>query len=198
MGWPAATRSLSLRQGAALSVAGSRWQLRKDISPSGKVVGDPGGSDGTAIALAECLRRTPDRIDPPRMLGSCDRHELRRSAPRSKILFQILRAIPHSPALGEGRPDQPADSAYLDGENHRNPSSWWGREMRFQEIAAAVQPSLVEAKSSELQRKAIAASVRRKAAANHPWKQAAREGAERKARKQAAGRVSLAGACTAP
>ncbi|MGH9454178.1 MAG: hypothetical protein ACRD2O_09450, partial [Terriglobia bacterium] len=73
-----------------------------------------------------------------------------------------------------------------------------GGEMRFQEIAAPVQPVVRKAPSSELQRRAVAASVRRKAAANHPWKQAAREGAERKTQKQAAARGSLAWSCASP
>jgi hypothetical protein len=60
-----------------------------------------------------------------------------------------------------------------------------GRALRFQQIAAPAKPAVMEAKRSELQRRAAAASVRRKAATNHPWKQAAREGATRKALKVA-------------
>jgi transposase len=66
-----------------------------------------------------------------------------------------------------------------------------GRELRFEEIAAPAQPAAREASRSEWQRRAIAASVRRKAPANHPWKQAAREGAARKALQLAAARPSL-------
>jgi hypothetical protein len=76
-----------------------------------------------------------------------------------------------------------------------------GRALRFQAIAAPVQPRAVEAKRTELQRKAVAASVRRKAATDHPWKQAAREGALRKTLKLAAGaesRPSLARPCASP
>jgi len=55
-----------------------------------------------------------------------------------------------------------------------------GRSLRFEEIAAPAKPIGVKSKRSEWQRRAMAASVRRKAPANHPWKQAAREAAARK------------------
>jgi hypothetical protein len=56
-----------------------------------------------------------------------------------------------------------------------------GRELRFQQIAAPAEPVAREVNRNQRQRRAIAASVRRKAAADHPWKQAAREAAARKA-----------------
>lgn len=56
-----------------------------------------------------------------------------------------------------------------------------GRELRFSEIAAPARPGIREVKRSEEQRRAMRAGVRHSAAANHPWKQAAREGAARKA-----------------
>ena len=75
-----------------------------------------------------------------------------------------------------------------------------GRSLRFQEIAAPAQPAVRDVKRSEWQKKAIAGSVRRKAAANHPWQQAAREGAARKALRleRAAARTSLALLCASP
>lgn len=75
-----------------------------------------------------------------------------------------------------------------------------GRSLGFREIAAPTQPAGKAVKSSEWQRKAAAASVRRKAAANHPWKQAAREGAARKALRveRAAKRASLVLLCASP
>lgn len=74
-----------------------------------------------------------------------------------------------------------------------------GRALRFQAIAAPAPPAEMTAKTSE-QRKAMAAGRRHKAAANHPWKQAAREGALRKALKLAADaeRPSLARSCALP
>ncbi len=54
------------------------------------------------------------------------------------------------------------------------------RELRFVEIAAPARPGLQAVKRSAEQRRAMAAAVRRPAAANHPWKQAAREAAVRK------------------
>jgi transposase len=72
-----------------------------------------------------------------------------------------------------------------------------GRDLRFQEIAAPAKPAAAESRS-EWQSRAMAASVRRKAPANHPWKQAAREGAARKALRlagAAAARPSLALPC---
>lgn len=60
-----------------------------------------------------------------------------------------------------------------------------GRELAFVEIAAPVRPEMQEGKRREEQRRAMRAAVRRPAAANHPWKQAAREGAARKALRDA-------------
>jgi hypothetical protein len=56
-----------------------------------------------------------------------------------------------------------------------------GRNLRFEEIAAPAKPTGVESKRSEWQRRAIAAGVRRKARADHPWKQALAREAARKA-----------------
>jgi hypothetical protein len=55
-----------------------------------------------------------------------------------------------------------------------------GREMRCRKIVAPVKPE-AEARRSEWQRKAAAASVRRKPAANHPWNQAVSREALKKA-----------------
>lgn len=60
-----------------------------------------------------------------------------------------------------------------------------GRQMRWREIAAPVRPLVQEVKGGEEQQRAMRAGVRRPAAANHPWKQAAREGAARKALREA-------------
>ena len=56
-----------------------------------------------------------------------------------------------------------------------------GRELRFAPIAAPARPGIEPVKHSEEQQRAMRAGVRRAAAANHPWKQAAREAAARKA-----------------
>ncbi|MGA9883167.1 MAG: hypothetical protein WBQ34_05570 [Candidatus Acidiferrales bacterium] len=74
-----------------------------------------------------------------------------------------------------------------------------GRELRFREIAAPVKPAR-QVKWSELQRRAVAANVRHKAADNHPWKQAAREAAARKALQEAGltRSPSLTWPCTSP
>ena len=55
-----------------------------------------------------------------------------------------------------------------------------GQVLRWREIGAPAKPAPAEWRS-EWQRKAAAAGMRRRAAANHPWKRAAREGALRKA-----------------
>jgi hypothetical protein len=60
-----------------------------------------------------------------------------------------------------------------------------GRELRFAEIAAPARPGIEPVKRSEQQQRALRAGVRRAPAANHPWKQAAREGAARKALRDA-------------
>jgi len=75
-----------------------------------------------------------------------------------------------------------------------------GRALRCQQIAAPARLARVEAKRSELPRKAVAARVRRKAPAHHPWKQAAREAALRKALRSDAPseRPPLAWSCASP
>jgi len=60
-----------------------------------------------------------------------------------------------------------------------------GRELRFQEIAAPAPPAATGVSRGEGPRRAMAVRGRRKAPANHPWNQAAREGAARKALQQA-------------
>jgi len=97
----------------------------------------------------------------------------------------------------------PACGQVLVGEGRQGKITveYRGRELRFQEIAAPAKAVGREAPRSEWQRSAVAASVRHKAAAHHPWKRAAREGAARKAlrlARPAAARRSLAGSCASP
>ena len=75
-----------------------------------------------------------------------------------------------------------------------------GRSLRFREIAAPAPSAAKTLGRTEWQRRAASASVRRKAAAKHPWKQAAREGAVRKALRldRAAAQPLLAGPCAPP
>lgn len=61
-----------------------------------------------------------------------------------------------------------------------------GRQLAFSEIAAPRLPARREVKSREVQRRAKLASVHRKAAADHPWKEAIRRAAEEKALRLAA------------
>ena len=56
-----------------------------------------------------------------------------------------------------------------------------GRELRFVEIAAPARPRVEPVRRSAEQRRAVRTAVRHTPAANHPWKQAARDGALRKA-----------------
>jgi hypothetical protein len=79
------------------------------------------------------------------------------------------------------RQDAPARSKVLvyEGRQGGITIEYRGREMRYREIAAPARPT-AEAGRSEWQRKAVAASVRHKPAANHPWQQAARQAALRK------------------
>lgn len=60
-----------------------------------------------------------------------------------------------------------------------------GRELRFREIAAPARPRIEPVRRSEEQRRAMRAAVRHTPAANHPWRQAAREAAARKALRSA-------------
>lgn len=86
------------------------------------------------------------------------------------------------------------------GRRGRMQIEFRGRELRFREIAAPVQPARTAGTSSEWQRRAAAASRRRPAPANHPWKEAAREDAARKALRtaRAAARRSLDWPSAAP
>lgn len=89
-----------------------------------------------------------------------------------------------------------------EGRHGRITIEYRGREQRFAPIAAPAPPRKLKATRSPQQRQAMAASIRRKAAAQHPWKQAAREGALRKALKLAAAATAaqplLARSCAPP
>ena len=71
-----------------------------------------------------------------------------------------------------------------------------GRELRLVEIEAPARPKIQLAKRSAEQGRAIRAAVRHTPAANHPWKQAAREAAARKALRSAG--LSSAATLTRP
>jgi len=73
-----------------------------------------------------------------------------------------------------------------------------GREVAFAEIAAPALPARREVNSSEAQRRAKLASMHRKAAADHPWKEAMRRAAEQKALRLAAAPPSLARSSVSP
>lgn len=101
---------------------------------------------------------------------------------------------------GARRESAPAQAKVLMCESRHGALTmeYRGRALRFAEIAAPAPPSEVQANSAQ-QRQAVAASIRRKAAAHHPWKQAARDGALRKALKLAAtAQPLLAGSCAPP
>jgi hypothetical protein len=79
-------------------------------------------------------------------------------------------------ALGSGQ----SKVLVWEGRHGRLGIAYRGKEMRYREIAAPAKPA-AETCRPAWQRQAAAASVRRKAATNHPWKQAARREALKKA-----------------
>lgn len=87
----------------------------------------------------------------------------------------------------QGRQGAPARSKVLvcEGRYGSITIEYRGRELRFAQIAAPVWPGIEPVKRSKEQQRAMQGGVRRAAAANHPWKQAAREGAARKALREA-------------
>jgi len=74
-----------------------------------------------------------------------------------------------------------------------------GRELRWQEISAPARPTVLEAGLASEPKRVRASLARRKwvPPADHPWRQAARQGAERRAAREAA-RPLLAGPSAAP
>jgi Helix-turn-helix domain len=93
---------------------------------------------------------------------------------------------------GSNRKDAPARSKVLVCERRHGEITieYRGREMPYREIAAPAKPS-PEVRRSEWQRRAAAVNRRHKPAENHPWKQAARQEAERKAMRLSKARPSL-------
>lgn len=104
--------------------ARSGWKLRREVRRSGELVRHSGSCHGAAIAVAERLCRALGRVDPTRVLRSCNRPERVRFAARPEVLLRLLRAISDSPVARQRRADQSTDSTCDDGSRRGNPASW--------------------------------------------------------------------------
>jgi hypothetical protein len=82
--------------------------------------------------------------------------------------------------LEGGKAPAQAKVLVCEGRFGRIAIEYRGRELRSVPIAAPARAGIEPVKRSEQQQRAMRAGVRRAAAANHPWKEAAREGARRK------------------
>jgi hypothetical protein len=67
-----------------------------------RAMGNPGQTRRTSLALAECLCRTADRVDPPRVLGSYRRFRRVPSTPNLAILRALLQRRQNASILGQG------------------------------------------------------------------------------------------------
>ena len=85
----ASARGVSGGYGASVSRARSRHGVCRGPG-HGQRVGYPRGADGPACAVAERVRRTGDRIDPPAVPRSCDHHECPRITARLSSLRVLL------------------------------------------------------------------------------------------------------------
>jgi transposase len=90
------------------------------------------------------------------------------------------------PGCGQGPAPALSKVWVYEGRQGQITIEYRGRELALAEIAAPAPPARHDVKSSELQRRAKLASVHRKAAARHPWKEAMRRAAKQKALKLAA------------
>ena len=84
--------------------------------------GDRRSGHGTAIALAESICGTPDRIDSPRVPGSRHYVEPDVAAADSAKLFSLLREVAHAFSPGERRPG-PESRRQTGERSHRGHSS---------------------------------------------------------------------------
>jgi transposase len=143
-----------------------------------------------------------------------------RRAPRAAELDRIFRleherAMSHDGVVryqnrwlqleGPSRPSGPAPGKVLvcEGRHGSLAIEYRGRSLRWQEIPAPAKPSGAEARPAVERASAPkSAAVKRKwvPAANHPWREAARRGAQQRAAKEAAvaARASLAWPCASP
>ena len=86
MGSPSDHGSISLGRGSGLHDSRPRWYLWRHRHSSIACHGHSGQANRTGFTLAEWRRRTADRIDPPRVLGSHRRFRRGSSAPDPAIL----------------------------------------------------------------------------------------------------------------
>jgi len=106
---------------------------------------------------------------------------------------------------GQGRPGASAQNKVLvcEGRHGSIAIEYRGRALRWQEIAAPVKPSALQAKPAvERTREPQPPRVQRKwvPPSNHPWREAARRGKQQRERKMAAmaARPSMAQPCASP
>src|SRR5215467_3088109 len=89
MGCPSNHGSISLGRGSGLHDPRPRWYLWRNRHSSIACHGHSEQAYRTGFTLAEWRRRTADRIDPPRVLGSHRRFRRGSSAPDPAILLSL-------------------------------------------------------------------------------------------------------------
>jgi hypothetical protein len=114
-----------LGHSTSISVAGPRFMLRRSIPSDGTRHEHRGTSNGTTLSLAECLCRTTDRLDPPRMSGPCNDLQRTRVTAHPEIVFCLLRKIAHTFGTGKRFSHSSARPTALDGKSDRHTTSWW-------------------------------------------------------------------------
>ena len=80
----------------------SRHHLQRALPPASGEHGHRRGRLRSGEPLAESVRRTRDRLNPPRVLGPCDRAQCITSATHPHDVRALLSSKPDSPGAGEG------------------------------------------------------------------------------------------------
>src|SRR5262245_48697778 len=106
--------NLAMRNRAKVSDAGSRCDFWRSRGCPHQEHGDRRSGHSSAIALAESICGTPDRIDSARVPGSRHRVERDVDAADSAKLFSVLREVAHAFSPGERCPR--AESCRWTGE----------------------------------------------------------------------------------
>ena len=130
------------------------------------------------------------------------RLENERTISQDGVVRYHNRWLQLAPQSGPGAPAQ-SKVLVCEGRHGNIAIEYRGRVLRWQEIAAPAKPRVAEAQSTvKLASEAQPPRVQRKwvPPANHPWREAARRGKQRRERKLAAvaGRPSLAWPCAPP
>jgi hypothetical protein len=118
-------RSLSVGHGAPVFAARPRRIVWLGVSQSSRSNEHHGSHHGTAITLAERLRRARERIDTARVSGSPRDLQRASSAPRHVFVRRLLPTHPHASFARQGLPRLSGDSASQCRKSCRHSKSRW-------------------------------------------------------------------------